>query len=53
MILSQSDGLGKMSLEIVKIYLESPFSANFGIVRGQFVVVSCRGPTGTDVYIHT
>ena len=27
-ILSQSEGLGKMALEIVKIYLGSPFSAN-------------------------
>ena len=27
-ILSQSEGLGKMALRIVKIYLESPFSTN-------------------------
>ena len=47
-ISSQSEGLGKMALGIVKIYLGSPFSANRvargQFVCGQFVAVSCRGP---------
>ena len=53
-ISSQSEGLGKMVLGIVKIYLGSPFSVNLRcvrsqfvrgqLVRGQFVAVSCRGP---------
>ena len=52
-ISSQSEGLGKMALGIVKVYLGSQFSANRVVcgqfvhgqlVRGQFVVVSCRGP---------
>ena len=58
MISSQSEGLGKMALGIVKIYLGSPFSANRrysrsvclrsvgsrSVCRGQFVAVSCGGP---------
>ena len=48
MILSQSEGLGKMALGIVKIYLGSHFLANRRclrqFIRGQFVTVSCRGP---------
>ena len=36
MILSQSEGLGKMALGIVKTYLGSP-SHPIGVVRGQFV----------------
>ena len=53
MISSQSEGLGKMALGIVKIYLGSPFSpisvvrsqfVHGQLVRDQFVVVSCRGP---------
>ena len=53
-ISSQSEGLGKMALGIVKIYLGSQFSANRRCSRsvgsrsvgspGQFVAVSCRGP---------
>ena len=52
-ISSQSEGLGKMALGIVKIYLGSPFSADRrcsqsvcsrSVVRVQFVAVSCRGP---------
>ena len=39
----QSEGLGKMALGIVKIYLGSPFSP-ISVVCGQFVAVSCRGP---------
>ena len=37
-ILSQSEGLGKMALGIVKIYLELPFSANRRCLRSV-----CRG----------
>ena len=49
-ILSQSEGLGKMALGIVKYASDHSFSANRRhlvrgqFVRGQFVAVSCRGP---------
>ena len=47
-ISSRSEGLGKMALGIVKIYLGSPFSPSSVVrgqfVRGQFVAVGCRGP---------
>ena len=53
MISSQSEGLGKMALGIVKIFLGSPFSP-ISIVRDQvvcgqlvcdqFVAFSCHGP---------
>ena len=47
-ISSQSEGLGKMALGIVKQFIGSP-SQPIGVVRGQlvrgqFVAVSCRGP---------
>ena len=42
-ISSQSEGLGKMALGIVKIYLESPFSANRRCSRSVCSRSVCRG----------
>ena len=53
-ILSQSEGLGKMALGIVKIYLGSPFSTNrcslrsvvvdpiFGLLRKLEIFLDCK-----------
>ena len=50
-ILSQSEGLGKMALGIVKIYLGSPFSANrrcsWSVCRSQLLWI--RGPLGVAI----
>ena len=42
-ISSQSEGLGKMALGIVKIYLGSPFSANWRCSRSVGSWSVCRG----------
>ena len=60
-ISSQSEGLGKMALGIVKYIYDRP-SQPIGVVRGQFVhgqlvrgqffAVSCRGPSINGFYNH-
>ena len=42
-ILSQSEGLGKMALVIVK-YFQDRSTQPIRVVRGQFVTISCHGP---------
>ena len=46
-ISSQSVGLGKMALGIVKIYLGSPFSANRRCSRSVGLRLACRGQLWT------